>query len=344
VTNGAGTPKGETHRFAVMLNDNAKKVTPAIREELAALVPPDDLFFSRTIEEADEITRTLVKRRYPVVFTGGGDGTVVDFIDRITRVSEELRDYPLPNVGILRLGTGNAIAQMVSSGSFAADIRAYIASGFRDLQTLHLVEAEGRRFPFAGLGWDAEILNDYRDFKAAWEGRAVVGKAVQNVGGYFGAFFLKTFPRIVSRTVRRAKARVRATNLGPRAVRIGSGGVVRTLFGPGEVLYEGPIVIAMAATAPFYGFGLKVMPFAGLSHTAMHLRLGNMPVTAAVANLGKVWRGEWEHDEQRDYYTEHVRLEFDGPVPFQIGGDAEGSRESIEFRFSPASVRLVRFI
>lgn len=341
---GAGGARGESRRFAVMLNDNAKKVTPRIREELQALVPPDDLFFSRSVEEADRITRTLVTRRYPVVFTGGGDGTVVDFIDRITRVSEELADYPQPNIGILRLGTGNAIAQMVSSGSFSSDIRSYIANGFRDLQTLHLIEAEGRRFPFSGLGWDAEILNDYRDFKAAWEGKAVLGKAVQNVGGYFGAFFLRTFPRIVSRTVRRAKPRVVVTNLGERAVRIGSGGVVRSLFGPGEVLYDGPLVIAMAATAPYYGFGLKVMPYAGQAQNAMHLRLGNMPVTAAIANLGPLWRGEWEHDEMRDFYVMHVRLDFDSDVPFQIGGDAEGLRRSMEFRFSEATVQLVRFI
>ena len=334
----------ETRRFAVLLNDNAKKVTEEVREELAALVAPDDLFFSKSIEDANRITETLVRRRYPVVFTGGGDGTVVDFIDRITRVGEALPDFPIPNIGILRLGTGNALAEMVSSGSFESDIKAYIANGFRDLRKLALIEAEGRRFPFAGLGWDAEILNDYSNLRTTHGERPVIGKAVQNVAGYFGAFFLKTFPRILGRTVRRKKLHVTVTNLGERATRIGAGGVVRTVYGPGEVLYEGPVGIAMVGTAPFYGFGLKVLPYAGVTPNAMHLRLASFPVTTAVGNLPALWRGAFEHDELRDYFATHVLLQFNEDMPFQIGGDAEGWRREAEFELSKASVQLVRFI
>lgn len=327
-----------------MLNDNAKKVSPTVRAELAAIVPPNDLFFSHTIEEANQITEELVRRRYPVVFTGGGDGTVIDFIDRITRAAEAHPDYPCPHIGILRLGTGNALAQMVSSGSYICDIKAYIANGFQELQRLSLIEAEGRRFPFTGLGWDAEILNDYRYVKKQWGEKPVIGPLVQNVGGYFAAFFARTMPRITSRTVRRSKPEIRVTNLGERALRLGEGAVVRAVYPEGEVLYEGTFASTMAGTSPFYGFGLKILPFAGLTPNYFHLRVATLSMMSALYHLDEIWAGEFADEHMRDFYAQRVRLDFSQPVPFQIGGDAEGWRDSVELTLSKASVQLVRFI
>ena len=344
--NGGGTTAHEDgqRRFALMLNDRAKRVSDEVREGLAELVPPEDRFFSGSMEEAQEITEEIVRRRYPLVFTGGGDGTVIDFMDRITRVAEKMPDVPPPAIGILRLGTGNGLAQLISSGDFRSDIKSYVANGFQDTQRLALIECEGRRFPFAGLGWDAEILNDYIHVKTRYGTKPVVGKMVQNVGGYFAAFFLKTVPRMTTRVVKRSQAIGRVVNLGERAYRLGSGGVVRRVIGPGEVMYEGRLQFAMVGTSPYYGFALKVMPFAGLTPNFMHLRMGSMGASAAVRDLRKVWTGEWEHPELYDFYVRHVRVEFDQEMPFQIGGDGTGWRENAEFALSKASVRLVRFI
>ena len=341
---GGGAVDGGRRRFALMLNDRAKRVSADVRERLSELVPPEDRFFSRSMEEAQEITEEIMRRRYPIVFTGGGDGTVIDFMDRITRVAEAMPDVPPPAIGILRLGTGNGLAQLISSGDFRSDIKSYVANGFQDTQTLALIECEGRRFPFAGLGWDAEILNDYIHVKQRYGTKPVVGKMVQNVGGYFAAFFLKTAPRMGGRLIHRKHAKARIVNLGERAYRLGTGGVVRRVIAKDEVFYEGRLQFAMVGTSPYYGFALKVMPFAGLTPNFMHLRMGSMGASAAVRSLRKVWTGEWEHPQLYDYYVRHVRIDFTEDMPFQIGGDGTGWRRSADFAISKASVQLVRFI
>lgn len=331
-------------RFAVMLNYNAKKVSAEVRAELARLVPPDDLFFSSSLEEAQRITQLLVERRYPVVFTGGGDGTVIDFIERITRVAEDMPQFPCPNIGILRLGTGNALAQMVSSGSFASDIKAYVENGFQDLQRLGLVEFEGRRFPFCGFGWDAEILNDYIAVKERFKDTPFLGKFSQSLGGYGVAIGTRTIPRIFARTVRRQTGVVTIRNLGERAYRLGVGGNVRRVIRQGETIYEGPLSAVIVGTSPYYGFGLKVLPFAGLTPHFMQVRVASIPLRAALANIGPLWNGEWYHDEMRDYYATDLLIELDQDFPFQIGGDGQGWRRGGRFTLSEASVQLVRFI
>ncbi|MFL5272240.1 MAG: hypothetical protein ACJ79E_09300, partial [Anaeromyxobacteraceae bacterium] len=50
--------------FAVLLNGNARQVDAATRRALAAVVPADDLFLSRTLEEAHGIADTVISRGY----------------------------------------------------------------------------------------------------------------------------------------------------------------------------------------------------------------------------------------------------------------------------------------
>ncbi|HZX67155.1 MAG TPA: hypothetical protein VFE76_17250, partial [Myxococcales bacterium] len=67
-------------KVAVLLNGNARAVTEQLRRELEQFVPPEDLFFSRTFEDARSIARTVLDRGYPTVLTGGGDGTFVGYV------------------------------------------------------------------------------------------------------------------------------------------------------------------------------------------------------------------------------------------------------------------------
>ena len=81
-------PVKQTHeRVAVLLNANAKNVTESLRRELEQLLPPEDVYFSRSFEDAREISRMVVDRRYRTVLTGGGDGTFVGFSNAILEIS-----------------------------------------------------------------------------------------------------------------------------------------------------------------------------------------------------------------------------------------------------------------
>ena len=327
-------------KFAVALNRNAKKVTEKVAEISGELVQPEDLFLSESGEDAERIARIVVDRQYETVFAGGGDGTVMHLIN-------QLAQYPLerqPAIGILKLGTGNAMARMVSSGNLAGDLQTYIRTGTRDHVPLSLVEVEGQRCPFVGLGWDAEILNDYKAVKDTWGRSAVLKPVVQTVGGYFLSFFARTTPRLVKKKVSRQKANVRAVAGPGLCHQLGADGKILGEFQEGDVIYNGTANILMAGTIPYYGYGLKVLPYATMDPNRMHLRLTSMSASKALANLPKLWRGEYSDVKMFDFLIESVRLEVDPEVPYQTGGDAAGYRDKVFLKTLPGAVRLLKLL
>ena len=70
-------------RVAVLLNPNAKCVSAAVRGAIANVVAPEDIFISHDEDDARAIARTVVERGYRTVFTGGGDGTFMGFLNKI---------------------------------------------------------------------------------------------------------------------------------------------------------------------------------------------------------------------------------------------------------------------
>ena len=329
-----------THQnFAVMLNGNARRVSDGVRRKIERIVPPEHIFYSHSAEESVDITREIASRGYPDVFTGGGDGTFVRFVNDCAQTAPAV----VPNIGVLHLGTGNAVASVVSSSNFECDLRTYVNSGTRDSQPLSLVEADGMRFPFGGLGIDAEILNDYNAIKAGLGSRPAFKPVLQNLGGYFAAFFGKTMPRKLAGAFRKVRREVRITNLGREAHVLHGGEPIKT-YGPGEVLYQGPMTTTIFGTLPYYGHGMTVLPYSMSRAGFFQLRVVTMSPLKALACLRSIWKGEYVGDDVLDWHAEHVRLDFNEPMPYQYGGDAQGLRDSLDVKISPLTVNLLRFI
>src|SRR5262245_46687629 len=152
-------------RVAVVVNGRAKQVTEELVESLDQIVQSGDLFVSRSLEEGREIARTIVERGYPTVLTGGGDGTFVQMVSWIVHSAESL-GKPFPRFGLLKLGTGNALAWVLGAqnerglGVVADLARLRHEGGSRQLR---LIEVEDMLTPFAGLGADAIALADYKE-------------------------------------------------------------------------------------------------------------------------------------------------------------------------------------
>ena len=62
------------------------------------------------------------------------------------------------------------------------------------------------------------------------------------------------------------------------------------------------------------------------------MRVYDRHALSAVANIPKLWRGEHPLRGMHDWFATHIRMTFSRPVPLQIGGDAVGTRQTIEFR------------
>jgi diacylglycerol kinase family enzyme len=327
--------------YAVLLNASARRVTERVIQQVSDIVPPGHLFISRSEEEGRELTGRVLGGGYATVFAGGGDGTLVKFLNDAFAWGERT-GQALPDIGVLRLGTGNAIAEMVSSGDFLTDLSLYIRHHHRDFHVLPLVESEGRRFPFAGIGWDAELLNDYIQLKQT-VGDSAFKPLVQNVSGYFAALAGLTIPRKVA-GIGRERVRIQVTNTGAEAYRVDSVGRTVEVFPPGATLFEGPANGMMAGTCPYYGYGLKVLPFATQRPDRMHLRVVEMSMPKALIHLPEIWKGRYKGDGLLDFLVSSIHVEASRDVPYQESGDGLGRRRSLDLALSKARVQLLRFI
>lgn len=332
--------------FAVMLNANARKVNSRVRGKIEQLVAPEDIYYSHSEDESKDIVAEIADRGYPTVFTGGGDGTLCQFLNDYADVRRPTSfAAEAPNIGVLHLGTGNAVASIVSSSNYACDLQSYMDRRSTDFHKMWLVQAEGKRFPFGGLGLDAEILNDYMFLKQNYASNKMLKPLLQNLGGYFAALATRTIPRATKRLIQRKhNPDVRITNMGSEAYMLHGGQAVKA-FAPGEVMYEGPSNITMFGTCPYYGHGFTVMPHAMTRPGFFQLRTVTMGIPRVLANLPKIWKGTYEGDGIFDWHAQHVKLDFSEKVPYQYGGDAMGYRDSVEVKTEAAEVvNLVRFI
>lgn len=327
-------------KVAVLLNANAKRVSERIHEALRHVVPADDLFLSRTTDEARSIAKTVVDRGYGTVFTGGGDGTFVSFV---TEILASLREAsrPAPRFGVLRLGTGNALAGMVGATrgeGVLDDVLRARAGEVPSVRRIDLLSIEGRITPFAGVGLDAALLNDYVAVKKRY-GKPL-GRWASGMPGYALAAATRTLPRHL-RT--KGVTEIEVVNGPGAAALLGPDGEPVREFGPGEVLFSGPAQMCAASTVPFYGFQLRMFPHAGSIPGRMQLRITNVKPIAILSHLDKIWKGSYRHPKILDFQVESVKVRSSEPLPLQVGGDAEGYREEVEFGLAPRPVELVDY-
>lgn len=327
---------------AVLLNGNAKAVNAEVRRALSRVLPDEHLFFSTTHEEAGAIAEEVVARRYATVFTGGGDGTFVGWVNRILESSERRSARP-PRFGVLALGTGNAVAEMVGASPrrHAQDLARFVRGEVGTVRRLDLLTCEGRRTPFAGAGIDAAVLNDY-----VWLKQRLAGTPIAKLGlglaGYGLAIALRSAPR---RVMERRPTYCEIVNVGRPAWRLdGSGARIGRPIAHGELLYAGPAMLAAASTVPYYGLGLRVFPHTGTAQGMMQLRVvTSINVTTLLMNLPSIWAGTFSHPGLLDFHADRVALRFERPTPLQIGGDAEGLRDEVTFGMAANPVELVDF-
>lgn len=328
-------------RFAVYLNAKARRVSPDVVARIEELVHPDDIYFSTTPEDALRHAETIVSKGYPTVFTGGGDGTVCRFIDALYHVIErQSGEKSLPVLGVLSLGTGNALSRLVSSGNAIQDLKAYISNPSSDIWPLPLVECEGHLFPFGGAGLDAEVLLDYEALKEML-GEGPLKPVFRNIFGYFLAFFARTAPRKVFERLRRKRRFVKVVAVDEWVTEASGSG---RSFGPGHVVYEGEATTVVVGTIPTIGYGAKVLPYAGHSQGLMNLRVAKIGLARALISLPELWHGTYRGADILDFLAKRIEVRFSEPTPFQVGGDVVGLRERLEFRVVPEAIKLLRFI
>ncbi len=327
---------------AVLLNANAKQVNARVCRALSSVVPDEHVYLSRDSRDATAIADTVVQRRYGTVFTGGGDGTFVSWVNHILDRAER-RSAPPPRFGVLALGTGNAVAEVVGAtpDGHLQDLQRFLRGEIPFYRRLDLLTCEGRRSPFAGVGIDAAVLNDYNWLRQRIGGTAL-GRIAAGIPGYGLAIAVRSAPR---QLLQRRPSYCEIVNTGRAAWKLDERG--RRIGRPierGELLYAGPCMMTAGGTVPYYGFGLRAFPFALARPGTMHLRvMTHVPVSSLLLNVRRIWAGDYSHPGLLDFQVEQVSMRFERPMPLQIGGDAEGWREELSLGMAPHGVEVVDF-
>lgn len=320
-----------TQDVAVLLNAQANGVTPRVVRSIAQQLPEKNVFVSNSLDEAQELTHEIMARGYRAVLTGGGDGTLVNFLNHSIEYIEQAGGSDFPLIGVLKLGTGNGIGAYVGAESYLSDLRRIVRSPWTKRQRLSLINVEGTYCHFGGFGLDAAILNDYVDVKDTWLGKRL--KYAVSVPGV-------SIPRQL--TTRRHYPVGRVINEGSPAYGIGSNGqpVGRPILA-GETIYEGPLLIAGVATMPYYGYKMKLYPYTERKPGVMQLRISWASTLETLSHLPWLWNGTYRSKTIRDYYCDKVRMVFDEEAPLQIGGDGVGKRREATFSLAEREVELI---
>lgn len=329
-------------RVAVVVNGNAKRVTEDLVEILDQIVQSGDLFVSRSLEEGREIAQTIVHRGYPTVLTGGGDGTFVQMVTWVTREAKA-QGRPVPRFGLLRLGTGNALAWVLGAqsprgkGVYADLARLRKEGGSRPLR---LLEVEGTLTPFAGLGIDAIALQHFTEVKSIFARTPVLKRFATGGVSYVVAIVGRSLPEYLFRP----HPHVKIVNTGGDAVRLGvDGQPVGDPIREGEVVYDGPSRMVAASTIPYWGFGARIFPFANDREDRFSLRVVDITSFDVAWNIRDIWKGSYRSDRVHDFLVDRCEIHYDDPMPLQIGGDPVGARTLIPMALAHEPVQVVDY-
>ena len=195
-------------RAVAIVNGNARRVQGGVRADLERALP-GGVRLTTSLDHARAVIHAEVRRGLDLIVLGGGDGT---FVMGLALVAEACRGAgrPEPAIGVLRLGSGNALADALgASGDPAGDL-ARLVRGEGAWRQVPLVEALGVRAPFVGLGVDAQLVEDHHAV-----GRVIdrVPGARQLVGGA-ARYALSVALRSLPRFARGARAHAVVTNRG----------------------------------------------------------------------------------------------------------------------------------
>jgi hypothetical protein len=318
----------------VLVNAKAKRGGRRVAVQIARTLPGASVRLTRGAHEIDAWLKTLTSPR--AVFAAGGDGTAVALVNALARTTPA--DAPLPILGVLPLGTGNGWAHALGAPKLHSCLD-LLAAWREPLPTRRssLFDVEGTLAHFAGSGWDAMILDDYRQQLDASRGPS--RHFSKSVYGYLSATLLRTAPRVTLF----GNPRVLIENLGDEVFTVDPSGRPYRIEGArhGTVLYDGTFGTASVGTAPEFGYRFRAFPFAERMPGLFNARVYERSAVGAVTSIPRLWKGQHPLRGMHDWFATHIRMTFSREVPLEIGGDASGMRRTVEYRASDRYATMV---
>jgi diacylglycerol kinase family enzyme len=311
-------------RAVAIVNGNARRLHGGLRAALERALPRG-VRFTTSLDHARGVIHDEIRRGLDLIVLGGGDGTIVM---GLALVAEACRGAGRqePALGVLRLGSGNAIADAVGAGGDAVGDLVRLVRGEGAWRSVPMIEALGVRAPFVGLGVDAQLLEDHRAVGQVIDRMPGARHLVGDAARYALSVALRSLPRFAWGT----RVHAVVTNLGAPAIEMARTGPTGREVSAGGVLWRGACTLIAGATIPFFGFGLRMFAFAGVRRDRFHLRCGDAGLLEIVRNTPAAFRGEYFSDRVHDFLCDRVAIELDAESPVEAGGELLGRRRRVE--------------
>jgi diacylglycerol kinase family enzyme len=310
-------------RAVAIVNGNAPGLRDRMRARLEQALP-GNVRFTDSLDEARTVIRAEIRRGVDLIVLGGGDGTVVM---GLTLIGEACRGGKRePAIGILRLGSGNAIADTVGAGDDVVDELGRLARGAGTRRPMPLLDVLGVRAPFVGMGVDAQLLEDHEAVSRVVDRVPGAKRLVGAAARYALSVALRSVPRFAIG----ARPHAIVTNLGAPAIEMGKSGATGRVIEAGDLLWKGACTLVAGATIPYFGFGLKMFAFATSRPGTFHLRCGDAGLFEIMRSTPAAFRGEYFSDHVRDFMCDRVAIELDRESAIEAGGELLGRRSRIE--------------
>lgn len=203
---------------------------------------------------------------------------------------------------------------------------------------------------FAGVGFDSLMLNDFKEIKAWSKKTGFLTSILSSVTGYCVALVVKTLPKTLFHG--KHNIHVRVSTQHPEStlwVDHRRGDFVEAC--DNEVLFQGETGILAAGTAPYYGGGLRLFPFARMTLDKMQLRLGRIHPATGFWNIPGIFKGSYRETSDQFGVIDFLGTDFDVQVtteddgfPLQHSGESVGNVQRFRLRVVEEPVRFVSFL
>jgi len=383
--------KASPGKAAVILNTNARAVSKKVERMAKEVFVSDEynnsVFVTTTAEEAKAAAKAIMNDpEYQVVVPVGGDGTLTAAIQYM--VEAAMQQQPgltvnqaiskMPVIGYVPLGTGNGVGSVVGctlnrirrkkklrkvleslKQVAATSTRHQLGTALDDMEAdtveLPIMQVSSNNSSdlcfFAGVGFDSLMLNDYKDIKAWSKKTGFLPTLLSSVAGYCVALVVKTLPN--SLLYKKHNIQVKVSTPNPEStlwVDHRRGDFVQKCHS--ETLFEGETGILAAATAPFYGGGMRLFPFARLTVDKMHLRLGRISPMTGFLNIPRIFAGSYRDKTDSMGVLDFVGSEFEVTIkgtdgkgfPLQHSGESVGDVEQFQLKVMEEPVRFISFL
>ncbi|MBN1574567.1 MAG: hypothetical protein JW984_15325 [Deltaproteobacteria bacterium] len=335
------------HKIAVILNGNASRVNNQVVKRLVSIVGGENLYYTRALDEVDGAVADILKKDYDIIFSGGGDGTIVGVVTAVVDVSGKMADsgvnISVPTIGILKMGTGNAWAWATGVNNGLKQIEEIKKGGGYSVTTFDLLKVKGRLCPFAGIGIDAQVLNDYYDLMEKLS-QSFLERFFVGLNGYIYSSVTRSIPavRAMTRGGKAPEVEVRFT--GDKTFRLNRNGHYEALEDVmDQEVFRGRANIVACGTIPYFGYAFRAFPLAEAMSGTMHLRIANVRPAEALRNIPRLWRGTYNGPEFTDFLTDAVNIKFDREMPLEVGGDPHGYTSEVDFEVPEFRVSVISY-